>query len=225
MRVLLVEDNERLAALCAAGMERAGLGVDSVTTIADAEHAIAAVDYDLVLLDLGLPDGNGLDWLKKFRQSRDGTPILVVTARGATSDRVCGLNLGADDYIVKPFEMAELVARSRAILRRPGSPLGSVLAAANLRLDTVARSVSIDDRPVEASRRELALLELLLRRVGNVVPRDFLEDNLYNFDREVTPNALEAQVSRLRRRLSDAGARVDIHTVRGIGYLLREPAP
>jgi len=221
MRVLLVEDNERLSSLMRDGLARGGFAVDAFASLNDAEAAIGAVDYDLILLDLGLPDGDGMEWLKRLRRRGHATPVLVVTARGGVTDRVTGLDTGADDYLVKPFEMDELLARCRAILRRPGACLSTVLATGNVTLDTSSRQVAVADAPIDAPRQETDLLEILLRRSGQVVPRAVLEERLYGFDDEVTPNALEAHVSRLRRRLSDAGADVSIHTVRGVGYLLR----
>jgi DNA-binding response OmpR family regulator len=221
MRVLLVEDNERLSALMRGGLARGGFTVDAFDRLGDAESAVDTVDYDLILLDLGLPDGDGMDWLKRFRRRSRDVPVLVVTARGGLTDRVAGLDTGADDYLVKPFEMDELLARCRAVLRRPGAALSTVLVAGNVTLDTTSRQVAVAGSRIDAPRRETDLLEVLLRRSGQVVPRTVLEERLYGFDDEVTPNALEAHVSRLRRRLSDAAADVSIHTVRGVGYLLR----
>jgi len=225
MRVLLIEDNERLSTLMHGGLTRAGFAVDAFGGLTEADEAVALVDYDLILLDLGLPDGDGMAWLKRLRTRERGIPVLVVTARGGLSERVAGLDNGADDYLVKPFEMDELLARCRALLRRPGTGLGTVLSVGNLDLDTAARQVRVAGQGVEVPRREFALLEILLRRAGNVVPRPALEEGLYGFDDEVTPNALEAHVSRLRRRLAEAGADVTIHTVRGVGYLLRVGVP
>jgi DNA-binding response OmpR family regulator len=224
MRVLLVEDNERLSSLMRDGLARGGFTVDVFGRLEDAESAVDTVDYDLILLDLGLPDGDGMDWLKRFRRRSRDVPVLVVTARGGLTDRVAGLDTGADDYLVKPFEMDELLARCRAILRRPGASLSTVLATGNVTLDTTSRQVAVAGSQIDAPRRETDLLEVLLRRSGQVVPRAVLEERLYGFDDEVTPNALEAHVSRLRRRLSDAAADVSVHTVRGVGYLLRPAA-
>ncbi|WP_158043531.1 response regulator [Skermanella pratensis] len=221
MRLLLVEDNERLAGLMAGGLGRAGFAVDAFGSLEEADAAAAAADYDLIVLDLGLPDGDGLAWLKGFRARRRGTPVLVATARGGLGDRVSGLDTGADDYLVKPFEMDELLARCRALLRRPGSCLATVLTAGNVAFDTVSRRISVGGQVIDAPRRELDLIEILLRRAGQVVTRPVLEESLYGFNDEVTPNALEAHVSRLRRRLAEAGADAAIHTVRGVGYLLR----
>ncbi|QQP89989.1 response regulator transcription factor [Skermanella sp. TT6] len=221
MRLLLVEDNERLAGLMAGGLARAGFAVDAFGSLEEADAAVAAADYDLILLDLGLPDGDGLAWLKAFRSRSRSIPVLVATARGGLGDRVSGLDTGADDYLVKPFEMDELLARCRALLRRPGSCLATVLTAGNVAFDTVSRRISVGGRAIDAPRRELDLMEILLRRVGQVVTRPVLEESLYGFNDEVTPNALEAHVSRLRRRLAEAGADAVIHTVRGVGYLLR----
>jgi DNA-binding response OmpR family regulator len=224
MRVLLVEDNERLSSLMRGGLARAGFTVDAFASLTDADAAVATVDYDLILLDLGLPDGDGLHWLKQLRRSKQGIPVLVATARGGLTDRVAGLDTGADDYLVKPFEMDELLARCRALLRRPGACLSTVLSTGNLTLDTASRQVAVAGNPIDVPRREADLLEVLLRRSGQVVPRTVLEERLYGFDDDVTPNALEAHVSRLRRRLTDAAADVTVHTVRGVGYLLRPAA-
>lgn len=223
MRLLLVEDNSRLAELMVEGLARDGFVVDWRETLEEGAEVAALVAYDLILLDLGLPDGDGLDLVRRLRRSRDATPILILTARGGLDDRVLGLDVGADDYLVKPFEMAELAARCRALLRRPGACLGLVLRQGNLALDTVGRAVTVDGESVPVPPREFALLEHLLRRAGQVVPKAVLEDQLYAMDAEVTPNALEVAVSRLRKRLSGAGADPVLRTAHGVGYALTVP--
>ena len=220
MRLLLVEDTVRLATLIREGLDRQGFAVDWCETVDGAEHARKIVRYDLVLLDLGLPDGDGLDLIRSMRRSKDDTPILVLTARGGLDDRVRGLDAGADDYLVKPFQIPELAARCRALLRRPGASLGTTLEAGNLTLDTAERVVRVEDVRIDATPREVDLLESLLRRVGHVVAKPMLESALYSMDAMVTPNALEATVSRLRKRLSSAMANVQITTVHGVGYAL-----
>lgn len=222
MRLLLVEDEERLADIVARGLTRAGFAVDSVTTVEDARAALATSRYDVILLDLGLPDGNGLDILKGLRDARDATPVLVLTARDGVDDRVNGLNAGADDYVLKPFAMAELIARVKALLRRPSGALGTRLEVGNISFDTVHREVAIAGQPVGLSRRELTLLENLMRRAGRVLPKDYLEERIYGFDDEVSSNSLEVMVHRLRKKLADHRSSGSIHTVRGIGYLLSE---
>jgi DNA-binding response OmpR family regulator len=223
MRLLLVEDNPRLAGLIRDGLHGQGFAVDWCGTVAGAETALQINDYDLMLLDLGLPDGDGLDLLRSVRRGKNTTPILVLTARGGLDDRVSGLDAGADDYLVKPFQIPELAARCRALLRRPGSALGTILVCGNVALDTAERAVSVAARPVEAPPREVDLLEHLLRRSGHVVAKPALENSLYAMDAEVTPNALEAVVSRLRKRLAAASADVTIRTVHGVGYALLAP--
>ena len=223
MRLLLVEDNARLASLIREGLDRQGFAVDWCETVDGAEHALKINDYDLMLLDLGLPDGDGLDLIRSLRRRRDTMPVLILTARGGLDDRVTGLDAGADDYLVKPFQIPELAARCRALLRRPGASLGTQLAAGNVMLDTAERSVSVEGAPVDATPREVDLLECLLRRVGHVVAKPALEGALYSMDAEVTPNALEACMSRLRKRLTSARAEVQIRTVHGVGYALFAP--
>lgn len=222
MRVLLIEDNLRLADQVREGLEREGFAVDSFATAGDGEAAKTAAPYDAAILDLGLPDGDGIDILRGWRARGDSTPVLILTARDSLEDRVRGLNSGGDDYLLKPFEMAELIARVRALLRRPGGALGAVLTAGNLSFDTAAREVLIDGAAISVSRREMGVLEQLMRRKGRVVPKDVLEEKLYGFDEEVSANTVEANVSRLRKRLSGAGATVSVHTLRGVGYLLSE---
>jgi DNA-binding response OmpR family regulator len=220
MRLLLVEDNARLAGLIADGLSGQGFALDCCASIDDAQAAQQLCTYDLMLLDLGLPDGDGIDFIRALRRAQDMTPILVLTARAGLDDRVAGLDAGADDYLVKPFQIPELAARCRALLRRPGAALATELAAGNVVLDTAQRALTVAAVHVDATPREVDLLEQLLRRAGHVLPKPVLENALYAMDAEVTPNALEASVSRLRKRLAAAGADIQIRTVHGVGYAL-----
>jgi DNA-binding response OmpR family regulator len=222
MRLLLIEDSQRLAELIVTGLKDGGFTVDSFLTLADAEAALSTVAYEAMILDRGLPDGEGLDFLRGLRKDGRKLPVLVLTARDGINDRVQGLNAGADDYLLKPFAMEELIARLRALLRRPGHALGVVLACGDLSLDTAEREVTVAGNPVGMPKREMEVLEQLLRRSGRVVSKRNLEDSLYGFDDEVTPNSVEAIVSRLRKRLLQAGAKVVVHTLRGVGYMLIE---
>jgi DNA-binding response OmpR family regulator len=222
MRLLLVEDNERFAALLSQGLAGAGFAVDVLPTAGDATSALDVTRWDIVVLDRGLPDSDGLGVLTGMRQRGDTTPVLILTAHGSLQDRVSGLQSGADDYLVKPFALEELVARLQALLRRPGNLLGMALRLGNLTLDTVARQVFVDDRPIAFSAREIAVLEHLLRRSGRVVAKTLLENSLYGPSQEIGSNAVEVHVHRLRRRLAEVGANVQVHTVRGVGYLIGE---
>lgn len=224
MRVLLAEDNPRLSALITEGLAEQGFVLDSFPTLVSAREALAVARYDLLLVDLGMPDGDGVAFIRAVRRAGDTTPILVITARSGLRDRVGGLDSGADDYLMKPFEMPELAARCRALLRRPGGCLGTVLQVGNLTFDCQGREVRVGDRLVRVPPRELGLLERLMRRAGHVVSKSSLEEALYALSSEVTPNALEAAVSRLRRRLSAERAGVVLHTAYGMGYLLTPAA-
>ncbi|RVU33900.1 response regulator transcription factor [Hwanghaeella grinnelliae] len=221
MRILLVEDNSRIAEHIAACLTKEGMAVDRFGTAEDGALALETVRYDAAILDLGLPDGDGLDVLREARNRGSDTPILILTARDGLKDRVEGLNSGADDYLLKPFEVEELVARLKALMRRPGAVLGMCLTAGNLSFDTVGRDVKVDDKPLRLSRRELDILEYLMRRVGRVVSKEWLEEALYGFDEEVSSNSVEVAVHRLRKSLENAKANVSIHTLRGVGYLLQ----
>lgn len=225
MRLLIVEDNVRLAALMVERLERRGFVCDQAGCLEEAGAAMAVVQYDALVLDLGLPDGNGLSWLRGLRAKGDMTPALILTARGELDDRITGLDAGADDYVVKPAEADEIAARIRALLRRPGPRANPVLVNGALRLDPATRQVSHADKPVELSRRETDLLELLMRHAGKVVRREAIDEALYSFNDPVSPNAIEASVSRLRRRLGDAGAGDMLHTIRGLGYMLKDAEP
>lgn len=219
MRVLLIEDHPPLAEAVRDALLRAGFAVDHAPSAADAREMAALAEHDLALLDLGLPDGDGLSLLPTLRQNGE-VPVIVLTARDQLSDRLSGLDGGADDYVVKPVEMPELVARCRAVLRRPGGRAGTVLNHGDVALDTAARSVTVDGTGVALGRREVTLLEHLMRAAGRVAARRVLEEAIYGFDDEVSPNAIEASVSRLRRALASAGSSAKIVTVRGIGWML-----
>jgi DNA-binding response OmpR family regulator len=220
MRLLLVEDNLQLAQLIQEGLSSQGFVIDRCGSLQEAIATRAAATYELIILDLGLPDGDGMDLVRRLRQANDFIPILILTARSGLNDRLTGLDGGADDYLVKPFEIAELAARCRALLRRPGASLGVVLQLGNVALDTTTRTVSVADQRIDIPPREVALLEQLLRRAEQVVRRSQLEESLYSFGEEVTPNALETAVSRLRKRLSSAEANVVVRTAHGIGYAI-----
>jgi DNA-binding response OmpR family regulator len=222
MRVLLVEDNSELVALLRKGLGQAGLAADTVGTVADALHVLSTIRYVAIVLDLGLPDEDGLILLRDLRRRGDSTPVLVLTARDGVDDRVTGLREGADDYLPKPFAMEELVARLQALLRRPGNLLGKQISFGNVALDTEGRQVFVAGVSRTFPARETAVLEILLRRGGNVAPKRLFEDHLFGLSGDVGSNAVEVYVHRLRKLLADAGAAVKIHTVRGVGYLMAE---
>ena len=222
MRLLVVEDEPDLLVLMGRALERGGFVVDIASDLAQAAECLAVARYDIMILDLNLPDGDGLSLLRQLRARGSQLPVLVLTARDAVEDRVTGLDTGADDYLVKPFHIPELIARIRALLRRPDAALGITLSLGNLVLDTTSRQVSVNAAAVAMSVREVALLELLMRRQGAVVPRDVMEQGLYSFEAELGSNAMEVLVHRVRRKLADAAATICIHTVRGVGYLLAD---
>jgi DNA-binding response OmpR family regulator len=225
MRLALVEDNVELASLLSQGLKAEGYETDRMTTAGEARAALTTTRYAALILDLGLPDGDGLSILREIRQRRDPLPVLVLTARGGLQERVSGLRNGADDYLVKPFALEELVARLEALLRRPGQLLGRSLQVGNLVFDTESRQTFIDDRPQILSAREVTVLELLMRRKDRVVPKKLVEDHIFGSSGEVASNAIEVYVHRLRKQLSERGAKVQIHTVRGVGYIIAEEKP
>jgi DNA-binding response OmpR family regulator len=220
MRLLLIEDNVRLAAFVQEGLNKSGLKTDPVHTAQDGMAVLKSQNYDLVILDLGLPDQDGLLLLKDIRDINKNIPVLILTARDALEDRLKGLDGGADDYLLKPFAIEELAARIRALLRRPGQSLGTILETGNVALDTESRTGTIDGRPIRLTRRELDLLEQLLRGAGQVVSKDRIEERLYSYSDEGSANSIEVLVHRLRQKLTRSGANVHIHTLRGIGYML-----
>jgi DNA-binding response OmpR family regulator len=216
-RALLVEDHRHLGALIARTLERQGLQVRHVRTLGEACEALDR-EYALVVLDVMLPDGSGLDVLRRMRAAGRDTPVLIVSARDTVDDRVAGLDGGADDYLVKPFSDRELVARVHALLRRPQR--FRVIQAGVLAIDPTTHAATVGDRTLDLSPKEGALLELLARHAGHTVPRTVLMDGLWGFRFDGLDNALEAHISTLRRHLRARGVAVRILTVRRVGYRL-----
>jgi DNA-binding response OmpR family regulator len=220
-RILLVEDDPVLAAEIVKGLQRERWAVDHVGSLAEAFEAVLLTRYRVILLDRRLPDGDGLGLLSAVRPGAPRPAVICLTARDEISDRVEGLDAGADDYLVKPFAMGELLARLRVASRRPAGAPPPQVEVGRLSFEASTREVRVAGTPLSLSRRELALLELLVRRTGRVVQRTYLEAEVYGFEADVSPNALDTQVSRLRKRLDEAGAGVDLKTIRGVGYLLQ----
>jgi two-component system response regulator QseB len=216
MRLLLVEDDEMIGAAAREGLRQEGHAVDWVRDGPQAEAAAANGVYDLVLLDLGLPRRDGLAVLRSLRAKGHDVPVLVITARDAVADRVAGLDAGADDYLVKPFDLDELAARVRAVLRRRAGRSSAVLRVGELEVDTAAHQVRWKGREVALSAREYALLEALADRPGAFLSRAQLEERLYGWEEEVASNAVEVHIHALRRKLDPAL----IRNVRGLGYSL-----
>jgi DNA-binding response OmpR family regulator len=224
MRLLAIEDEPELGQLLVANLGRAGFAVDLAGSMGDARDLLRTCQYDLILLDLRLPDGSGLDLLRRLRADRTETPVIILSAADALEDRIAGLHEGADDYLVKPFAVEELVARISAVLRRQGAALGVAFAIGNVVFKPVSREVEIDGRPVALPRRELASLEAMMRANGRVVTRDALEESIYALEDDRQSNVLESNISRLRRRLEAEGATIGIRVVRGVGYRLVTPS-
>ncbi|MCA0278576.1 MAG: response regulator transcription factor [Proteobacteria bacterium] len=224
MRIMLLEDEPEMASVLKTALERRNVIVDHVATIADAEAAAEFGQYDAVVLDRRLPDGEGLDLIPKLRALRVEAPILMLTALGSINDRVAGLNAGADDYLAKPFAMEELMARLRALYRRPVVSRAEQVVVGRLTYDFGHHEATVGDRPLELLRREQLALEALIRRPGRAVLRATLEESVYAMDDEIGSNALDAHVSRLRRKLDEVSAGVEIRAIRNLGYLLRATA-
>lgn len=222
MRVLLVEDEMDMAAALTAALSRHDIVVDHARTLAIAEEACRSGVHDAMLLDRKLPDGDGLSLIPIVRREQAGLPIIVLSALGSPDDRVAGLDNGADDYLPKPFSTDELLARLRAVMRRPVMLGNTTVTVGRLVFDLVQRQAEVDGEPLELTRRELLALEILVRRSGRTVSRGALEEAVYGYDDEIASNSLDAHISRLRRKL--AAADVEIHGIRGLGYLLKGAA-
>jgi two-component system, OmpR family, response regulator TctD len=218
MRVLVVEDNKVLAGGLSVVLKNDGYAVDVVSDGVSADAATAAHDYDLVILDLSLPEMDGLDVLRSMRARRSDAAVLVVTARASPEDRVRGLDLGADDYLAKPFDIGELEARVRALLRRRSGLRTSTVSFGPLTLDLKARSLTADGRLIDLPPRELSVLETMMLGAGRVVSKQQIMESLSAFDEGISDNAIEQYVSRLRKRLAIMGLK--IRTARGLGYYL-----
>jgi DNA-binding response OmpR family regulator len=221
MRILVVEDDALVADAIRRGLTSAGFAVDQVATAEEADSAIAMGEFDLAVIDIGLPKADGLSLVRKIRRDGRTLPVLIVTARDALADRVSALDIGADDYLIKPFEIPELQARCRALIRRTRSATSAELNIGTLALDLAGRQLRVDGRDVELTRREWSILECLALELGRVVSKDRLLRAIAAWDEELTPNAVEVYVSRLRAKLGTAAA---LRTVRGLGYRLDEPA-
>lgn len=218
MRVLLIEDDVILGEAIRDSVLSHGHGVDWVKRLDDARLAIETVDYELLLLDLNLPDGMGLGWLKKLRGAGNDVPVIIITAQDQVAVRIEGLQTGADDYLVKPFDLSELAARIAAVARRYSGRASTEITLGEVRIDSVLKLARIGDDQIELTAREWAVLERLLRHRGAVVSKSDIEDSLYAFGAEVESNAVEVFISRLRKKIGSAA----IVTVRGLGY--RVPA-
>ncbi|MBY0356494.1 MAG: response regulator transcription factor [Candidatus Obscuribacterales bacterium] len=218
MRILLAEDDEVLSDGISKALRQCGYTVDHVSSGADADTAIATAPFDLAILDLGLPQIDGLQVLKRLRSDGRRFPVLIVTARDGLEDRIAGLDLGADDYMIKPFELPELEARVRAMIRRSNYGAETEIVYGPVRMDIASRDITISGEHIEFSSRELAVFELLLQRPGRVVSKEQLLDHMYGFDQEVSQNAIEVLIHRLRKKIEPYGLLV--RTIRGLGYLL-----
>jgi two-component system OmpR family response regulator/two-component system response regulator QseB len=219
MRLLLVEDDRMIGESLRSALRGSGYAVDWVRDGRAAETTLASERFDLVLLDLGLPQRDGMEVLAALRARGDATPVIVLTARDALASRVQGLDAGADDYLVKPFELDELLARIRAVVRRHSGRAEPALSVGNVTLDPSAREVRRDGVPLALSAREYAVLEALMLRPGAILSRAQLEDRLYGWGEELESNAISVYVHQLRRKLGEGF----IHTVRGVGYYVGTP--
>ena len=217
MRILVVEDDAVLSNGLKVGLTLNGWTIDAVSTCGDAWAALAATRFDVIVLDVMLPDGSGLDLLEDMRRRGDTTPVLLLTALDETSDRVRGLDAGADDYLGKPFDLDELSARLRALARRRAGRSDPILRAAGITIDPATQTAAIDGRPLCLSRRELAVLSALMERPGSIRSRSEIEDRLYGWQEEVESNAVEVHIHNLRNKVG----RSTIETVRGLGYRIR----
>ena len=223
MRILIAEDDPLLADGLTRSLRSGEYAVDCVHDGASADHALSTQTYDLAIVDLGLPRLDGFEVIKRLRRRAATPPVLILTARDALQDRVRGLDLGADDYMTKPFELPELEARVRALIRRTVAGGNTLIRHGRLALDTTGRRVTVDDQPLDLTARELGVLEVLMLRSGRVVSKDQITEKLYSWDEEVGANAIEVCVHRLRKKIEPAG--ISIRTIRGLGYLMEKVTP
>ena len=220
-RILIIEDEAKLAQTVQQGLVEDGFAVELAGTAEEAEPIIARGALDLIVLDLGLPGKSGLDLLREMRAAGNNTPVLILTARGSLDERVAGLDSGGDDYLVKPFAFAELVARIKALARRPRTPASPVLKVGDLEFDTVKRRAKIGEHNLNLSPKEKMLLELLMRNAGQVVTRDMIAETVWDSNYNSLTNLIEVFVNRLRQKIDPRADRSLIVTVRGVGYTMR----
>lgn len=222
MRILLIEDEPELAAATGSRLQAEGFVVDQFGSLGEAIEAVLMAQYRAVLLDRRLPDGDGLSLLPVLKTRPDPPPVILLTAMDDIPDCVAGLEAGAEDYLIKPYAFDELLARLRVLLRRSGGAAAAPLVkVGRLEYDLAARALTIGGSTMVLPRRELAILDALVRRAGRVVMREHLESQVYGFEDDISSNALEAHISRLRKRLAEAGAGVLVHVVRGVGYMVK----
>lgn len=225
MRILLVEDEPEMARLIMECLSQSGFDADHAATIGKARELIGAHSYSLAIIDRRLPDGDGVSLIENIRRAHSGVRVLMLTALDSVSDKIMGLDAGADDYLAKPFDRDELLARIRANLRRSGAAAQPPVTVGALSFDVESREIFVSGRPIMLHRRELALIESLVRRQGRAILRDTLVEEVYGGECELQSNALDALVSRLRRHLNDNDAGVAIHPIRGVGYMLTKSMP
>lgn len=222
MRILVVEDDALVADAIRRGLVEAGFVVEHVSTAEQADPSLLGEGFDLAVIDIGLPGGDGLSLVRSLRRQRVSVPVLILTARDGLADRVTALDSGADDYLVKPFAMPELQARARALLRRTRSGKATTVTIGALTVDLTARQLQVDGTTLELTRREWSILECLVLDAGQVVSKERLLQAIANWDAELTPNAIEVYISRLRAKL---GNHAVLRTIRGLGYRIDEPVP
>ena len=219
MKVLVVEDDRKLGQFIRNGLQEAAYAVTLAQNCTQARDAVSTEDYDAIVLDIGLPDGSGLDLLREWRTGKHPHQILILSARGSVEDRISGLNLGADDYLAKPFSFDELLARIRSLTRRHTHQRTTVLQHGPIRMDLLTREVAVEGKPIYLTQREYALLELLLQNVGRVLTRTQIGEKIWDYHFDIETNLIDVYIRKLRTKLGDATCR--IATVRGVGYTLQ----
>lgn len=221
MKVLIVEDQRQLGTLLRQGLSEAGYTVGSAVSCAAARDALCETSYDAIVLDLGLPDGDGLDLLHQWRKSGFNEPVIILSARDTVQDRIKGLDFGADDYLPKPFSLQELLARLRSLLRRHSNVKDTVLEHRGLRLDLVGRTLQFQGKPVELTSRELTLLEIFMQNPGRILPRTLICERVWSSPYDVDANLLDVYMSKLRSKFEIEGDKPLFKTIRGVGYKLQ----
>ncbi len=221
MKILIVEDQRRLGLMLKQGLSEAGYTVKSVASCAGARDALCETSYDAIVLDLGLPDGDGLDLLQQWRRSGFNEPVIILSARDAVQDRVKGLDVGADDYLPKPFSLQELLARLRSLLRRQASVKDTVLEHRGIRMDLVGRTTHFRGEPVDLTSREFTLLEIFMQNPGRILPRSLICEKVWSSPYEVDANLLDVYMSKLRAKFDSHDDKPLFKTVRGVGYQLQ----